>query len=409
VNPVLQTAKLAVGYGDRTVVGEINLQAAKGQLICLLGPNGSGKSTILRCLAGLLAPLKGTVYLKGRPLSALEARSLARTLAVVLTERPSPGQVTVFELAAMGRYPYTGFLGRLSRDDLAKTWEALHLVNAHELAGRYFGELSDGEKQKVLLARALVQDPEVIVLDEPTSHLDVKHRLEVMAILRKLSRAKGITVILSLHEVDLALKYCDLALLVKEGKILAWGPPEEVLSEETVSALYDMDTARFSHCLGGIELKNSGRRCVFVLAGAGAGAPLYRLLNKHGFGVATGVLHENDIDYHVAKALGAAVVGERPFEEIGSGALEQALRCSREAEAVIDTGFPVGSLNRRNVELARRLLAQGKAVYCLRGREEAGCLYEAEAARLVFCSSPVALVEMLSGEGANSSRTGCNE
>lgn len=401
MNAVMKTSKLAVGYGSRTVVEGINLEALKGQLICLLGPNGSGKSTILRCLAGLLAPLKGAVYLKGRSLSALESKDLAQTLAVVLTERPSPGLVTVFELAAMGRYPYTSFFGRLSGEDREKTWEALHLVNAHDLAERYFGELSDGEKQKVLLARALVQDPEVIVLDEPTTHLDVKHRLEVMAILRQLTREKGITVLLSLHEIDLALKYCEMALLVKEGKILAWGPPEEVLSDEMVASLYDMESARFSHCLGGIELKSGGGTGVFVLAGAGSGASLYRLLNKHGFSVATGVIHENDIDCHVARAMGASIVGEKPFEEISAGSLERAVFFGRQAASVIDAGYPVGSLNRRNVELTRELLAQGKVIYCLRSREEAKVLYGAEAARLVFCPTPVALVEMLNRREAN--------
>ncbi|MDH7576542.1 MAG: ABC transporter ATP-binding protein [Bacillota bacterium] len=401
MNVVIKTSKLAVGYGSRMVVEGINLKALKGQLICLLGPNGSGKSTILRCLAGLLAPLEGAVYLKGQSLSCLESKSLAKTLAVVLTERPSPGLVTVFDLAAMGRYPYTNFFGHFSGEDKEKTWEALRLVNAHDLAERYFGELSDGEKQKVLLARALVQDPEVIVLDEPTTHLDVKHRLEVMAILRQLTREKGITVLLSLHEIDLALKYCEMALLVKEGRILAWGPPEEVLSDEVVARLYDMESARFSHCLGGIELKNGGGAAVYVLAGAGSGASLYRLLNKHGFSVVTGVIHENDIDCHVARALGATVLGEMPFEEISASSLEQAVYFGRQAASVIDAGYPVGSLNRRNVELARKLLAQGKVIYCLRSREEAEMLYGAGAARLVFCPTPVALVEMLNRREAN--------
>jgi iron complex transport system ATP-binding protein len=247
---VLQTKELAVGYGSRTVVDGVNLDALKGQFICLLGPNGSGKSTILRCLAGLLSPLKGSVYLKGDVLYRLEPKDLSRIMAVVLTERLSPGLVTVFDIAAMGRYPYTNFFGHFSEEDKQKTLDALHLVNAHDLADRYFGELSDGEKQKVLLARALVQEPEVIVLDEPTTHLDVKHRVEVMEILRQLTKEKGITVILSLHEIDLALKSCETALLVKNGKILAYGPPEAILDEEMVADLYDIESAHFSLSLG---------------------------------------------------------------------------------------------------------------------------------------------------------------
>lgn len=398
---VIQTGELAVGYGSRTVVDGINLEVLKGQFICLLGPNGSGKSTILRCLSGLLAPLRGSVYLKGHFMYHLKPKDLAQTLAVVLTERLSPGLVTVFDLAAMGRYPYTNFFGHFSGEDRRKTWEALRLVNAHDLAERYFNELRDGEKQKVLLARALVQEPEVIVLDEPTTHLDVKHRLEVMAILRQLTKEKGITVVLSLHEIDLALKSCETAILVKDGKILACGPPEEVLSEEIVAQLYDIESAHFSRCLGGIELKNGGGPRVYVLAGAGSGAPVYRLLNKCGFSVVTGVIHENDIDYHVGKAIGATVISEKPFEEISDDSLNQAALLGRRADYVVEVGYPVGSLNRRNVELARWLLAQGKVIYSLRNKQEARILFGVNDTRLVSCSTLAALMENLSRRGKN--------
>jgi len=394
---MLQAKELAVGYDSRTVVGDINLEALKGQFICLLGPNGSGKSTILRCLAGLLAPLQGSVFLKGHLLYRMEPKYLSKTMAVVLTERLSPGLITVFDVAAMGRYPYTDFFGRLSREDTQKIWEALRLVNAQDLAERYFGELSDGEKQKVLLARALAQEPEVIILDEPTSHLDIKHRLEVMKILRQLTKEKGITVILSLHEIDLALKSCETALLVKNGRILTCGPPEEILSEEMVAELYDIESANFSNYLGGIELRNGGGTRVYVLAGAGSGAPVYRLLNKFSFSVVTGVIHENDIDYHVGKALGATVISEKPFEEISVASLNQAALLGQQADYIIDAGYPIGSLNKRNVELVKRLLAQDKIIYCLRSKQEARRLYGVDDTRLMYCPTIVAMVEKLNG------------
>lgn len=392
---MMQTKELSVGYDGRTVVAGINLEALKGQLICLLGPNGSGKSTILRCLAGLLAPLHGSVFLKGNSLYQMDPGDLSRTLAVVLTERLSPGLITVFEITAMGRYPYTGFFGHLSREDEEKTWEALRLVGARDLAERYFNELSDGERQKVLIARALVQEPEVIILDEPTTYLDVKHRLEVMEILRDLTRKKGITVILSLHEIDIALKSCEIVLLVKNGKILASGPPEEILSEEMVAEVYGIESAHFSSCLGGIEMSNSGGAQVFVLAGAGSGAPVYRLLNKYGFSIVTGVIHENDIDYHVGKALGASVISELSFEEISLSNINQAARLGRQAQYIIDAGYPIGSLNKRNVELARRLMAQDKVTYSLRSRQEFEALYGVDGNRPVYCPNIGALAQRL--------------
>ncbi|CAA7603230.1 Putative ABC transporter [Acididesulfobacillus acetoxydans] len=395
---VIQTQELAVGYGGRTVVGDINLEALKGQFICLLGPNGSGKSTIIRTLSGLLRPLGGCVYLKGEHLNAIEPRELAKTMAVVLTERLSPGLIKVFDLVAMGRYPYTDFFGRLTGKDREKTREALGLVDAGRLADRYFNELSDGEKQKVLMARALVQEPEVLILDEPTSHLDLKHRLEVMAILRRLTQEKGITVILSLHEVDMALKSCELVILVKDGKILASGAPEEILSDERVAELYDIDCANFSNCLGGIELRNGGGAGVFVLAGGGSGALVYRLLNKQGFSLSTGVISENDIDYHVGRALGATVISEKPFEEISKSALNRAVFAGAQAAYILDAGFPLGTQNRRNLDLVKQILAQGRTIYSLRHPREARFLFGEDQDQWVFCPTTGVLLSNLKRE-----------
>jgi iron complex transport system ATP-binding protein len=392
---MMQTKELSVGYDGRTVVGDINLEALKGQFICLLGPNGSGKSTILRCLAGLLAPLHGSVYLKNKQLYRMDAKELSKVMAVVLTERLTPGLITVYEITAMGRYPYTDFFGHLSAEDEEKTWEALRLVNAQDLAERYFNELSDGERQKVLIARALVQEPEVIILDEPTTFLDVKHRLEVMEILRQLTQEKGITVILSLHEVDMALKSCEIVLLVKNGKIMASGPAEEILSEEAVAELYDIDEAHFSSCLGGIEMRSSGGAQVFVLAGAGTGAPVYRLLNKCGLSIVTGVIHENDIDYHVAMALGAKVISEKPFEEIGLSKVTQAAELGQKVHCIIDAGYPIGSLNRRNAELAKQLMTRDKVIYSLRSRQEIEALYGIDGQKAVYCPDIGVLAEHL--------------
>ena len=184
----IYTENLQVGYDHRVVVDGVEVQAVKGKMICLLGPNGAGKSTILRTLSGMLAPVRGTVYLDGEKVTQMEKSTLARKMAVVLTERLSPGMMTAFEIAAMGRHPYTGFFGKLKEEDKAIVMESLRSVNAENLAFRYYEELSDGEKQKVMIARALAQQPELIVLDEPTSHLDIRHRIEVVNILGKLCR-----------------------------------------------------------------------------------------------------------------------------------------------------------------------------------------------------------------------------
>ena len=177
---ILETCDLTVGYEKKKVVENINLAAEKGQLVCLLGPNGSGKSTILKSLSSLLAPLSGSIHLQGRELKDISRRELSKILAVVLTERLSVGFLTAFEVAAMGRHPHTGFLGGLQKNDREIVQSCLQMVNAENISQRCFNELSDGERQKVMIARAIAQQPELIILDEPTTHLDVRHKLEVL-------------------------------------------------------------------------------------------------------------------------------------------------------------------------------------------------------------------------------------
>ncbi len=397
---VMETHGLAVGYGTRTVVADINQVMLKGQFVCLLGPNGSGKTTILRSLSRLLSPLKGAIYLDGRMLCDLAPQELARSLAVVLTERLSPGLVTAFEFVAMGRYPYTGFLGRLSEQDVEKIQESLRLVNATDIADRYFDELSDGERQKVLVARALAQEPEVIILDEPTIHLDLKHRIELMAILRDFCKKKEITVIISLHDVDLALKISEIVVLVKDGEIMAWGPPDEVLKEDMVARLYDLDCARFDRKLGTIELINSSNgRTAFVVAGGGTGTPIYRILSRSGLRLMTGVIHENDIDYHIARSVGATVICEKPFRKIKESRLRRSSTLLEKIDDVIDSGFPIGSSNKRNLKLILNAVEAGKRVYTLRSRRAAHNLYGESAEKLIYCHNARSVLEEIVERG----------
>jgi iron complex transport system ATP-binding protein len=389
---ILKTSKLSVGYGKKTVVADINIEILRGQFVCLLGPNGCGKSTILKTLVKMLSPLQGAVYLNERDILQMSSREMALTTAVVLTEPISPGLLTAHDVVMLGRHPHTGLMGKATDEDIRKVTEALDMVNAGNLAARYFSELSDGEKQKVLLARALAQEPQLIVLDEPTSHLDARHRIEVMLILRKLTREKGVTVIASLHDLDLAMKACDVAVLIKNDRILASGAPEDVLQEGLVAELYNMDKAVFSAVLGGVELTGGDRGPVFVVAGAGSGARVYRALTKHDFGIITGVLPENDVDFYIAKAVGANVVGSRPYDEVSAENQTDALRLMAQAKQVIDAGFPTGTANRCNVELVKTALRNNQIVHTLRSKEEAQRIYGVDDAHLTYSTNISSLV-----------------
>ena len=204
--------QLTVGYNAKPLIDQIQVGIHKGEIVTLIGPNGSGKSTILKSITRQLKILGGKVLYEENDLHKLSYKELSTRMAVVLTERMRPELMTCHDIVATGRYPYTGRLGILSREDEDKVDEAMRIVHAEELGSRDFNAISDGQRQRVLLARAICQEPEIIVLDEPTSFLDIRHKLELLSILRSMAKEKGITVIMSLHEIDLAQKIADQLL-----------------------------------------------------------------------------------------------------------------------------------------------------------------------------------------------------
>ncbi len=235
---MIRTENLSVGYGGKPLIENICLHLRPGQIMTLIGPNGSGKSTILKTITGQLASLQGTVFLDGK--SALSPLERARKLAVLMTDRVRPELMTCWDVVAMGRYPYTGRLGLLIETDREKVREALALVHGEELASLDFSQISDGQRQRVLLARALCQEPEVIVLDEPTTFLDIRYKLELLSVLKKLAQRRKLAVLLSLHELELAEKISDIVVCVHNGIIERIGPPEEIFTGDYIRKLFDI-------------------------------------------------------------------------------------------------------------------------------------------------------------------------
>jgi len=368
---MLRAEKLAVGYGRKKVVDAIDFEVIRGQIVCLLGPNGSGKTTILKTIAGLLRPVNGTILIDGLNANSYDNRTLSKKMGVVLTEKATPGLMTVFEVVSLGRHPYTGFMGKLRKNDIDAINEAILLVHAEDIANRYFHELSDGEMQKTLIARALAQEPDILVLDEPIGHLDVHHRIEVLSILKKLSKEKNITVIMSLHEIDLAIKVSDIVMLLKEGKVVEIGSPEVVIDQNTIRKLYDIKHGNYNHTLSSTDISSlSFLPPIFVLAGSGTGTPVYRMLVKCGFRIYTGVLHQNDIDYWVSDSVGAEKVGERAFELIGEDTKSDAREKMLRSKHIIDSGYPIGQFNWPNIELTIEMINRGRKILSLRNRQE---------------------------------------
>ena len=350
--PTLSTEGLSVGYGRTAVVDGIRIRVEAGEILCLIGPNGAGKSTILKTLIRQLQPMDGTVLLENTPLSALKEKELARRSAAVLTGRVATEMMTCEEVVAMGRYPYTGLLGILSETDREKVDEMIRIVGVEEIREKDFDCISDGQRQRVMLARALCQEPKLLIMDEPTSFLDIRNKLEFLSILRQLVRKRELAVIMSLHELDLAQKFCDRIVCVGDGKIRAVGTPEEIFSGDVIRELYAVNHGSYDCLFGTLEPeRNSAPPRAFVIGGGGNGIPLYRRLHREGIPFAAGVLPENDLDLPVAKALASVVITGRANEPVSAERAEEALAVLKTCETVICTVDHFGTVNRENQRL----------------------------------------------------------
>lgn len=349
----ISTENMTVGYGNTPLIRQIGIHVKRGEIVTLIGPNGAGKSTILKSIIRQLELLGGVVYLDGSPMRAMTENQVARRMSILMTERIRPELMTCEDVVATGRYPYTGRLGILSGTDHKKVREAIALVHGEELAGKDFSEISDGQRQRILLARAICQEPEAIVLDEPTSFLDIRHKLELLSILKELVRERQVAVLLSLHELDLAQKVSDHIVCVNGSSIDRCGTPEEIFTSDYIAGLYGITKGSYQPELGCLEMEAvKGTPKVFVIGGNGSGIPVYRRLQRSGIPFAAGILHENDIDYPVAKALAAQVISEMPFEPIRQETFDRAAAVLSGCEEVVCCLPEFGMLNAKNWDLA---------------------------------------------------------
>ena len=355
------TKDLSVGYNGKALINDINVELSKGQIMTLIGPNGSGKSTILKSISNHLKTIGGTVYIGGETLAKMSFKELSVKMAVVLTDRVKVELMTCRDVVATGRYPYTGRLGLLTPEDNAKVDAAIEMVNAREVADRDFSAISDGQRQRVMLARAICQEPEIIVLDEPTSFLDIKHKLELLDILRRMVEERNIVVIMSLHEIDLAQKVSDIIMCVKGDHVTSLGTPAEIFTKDNITKLYDINKGNYNMFFGSVELpRPEGEPETFIIAGNGTGIDIFREYQKRKTPFYAGVLHTNDLDYQVACDLAMEVVSAPAFEEISEAAFNRAKELIDKCKTVVYTGVAFGTANRLNEKLLDYARDNGK-------------------------------------------------
>ena len=249
----LETDSLTVGYDGKPLIHDVCLEVQRGKIVTLIGPNGSGKSTILKTIVGQLSKVSGTVLLENTPMEQRRQREIAQRMAILMTERIHPELMTCYDVVSTGRYPYTGALGLLGKEDKKIVEESLELVHGADIADRPFDAISDGQRQRILLARALCQQPEIIVLDEPTSYLDIRYKLELLTILKTMVREKNMAVLVSLHELELAQRVSDTVVCVSGDRIDRMGPPETIFTNDYIAKLYHMEPGKYDPCFDTLE------------------------------------------------------------------------------------------------------------------------------------------------------------
>ncbi len=371
-------------YGARQVLASINFEAARGEFLGIIGPNGSGKTTLLRAITRILYPAKGAIMLDGRSIYGLDAREFARRFALVPQDTAVNFEFSALDIVLMGRNPYLNRWELESKKDIEIARECMELTSCWHLADRPITELSGGERQLVVIARALTQEPDVLLLDEPTSHLDINYQIEIMELLKRLTTEKRLIVIAVIHDLNLAALYCDRLVLLHRGRVVAIGNPDQVLTPEHIKTTFGADVivnrhVITNHChvspvpasaiLHDVKPESDHRTTVHLICGGGTGAPLMHSLTMKGYEVSAGVLNMLDTDYELAQFLRLRVVREAPFSPIGEKAFRELLTLIRNVDVVIVCDMPIGMGNLRNLEAAAVASEMGKPVLIFNGIE----------------------------------------
>lgn len=375
-SPLLQLENLAFGYSDQTLLYEVQMQIKSGEMVGLLGPNGSGKTTLLRLLSGILQPQQGKILLDGRELAAWGRRGIAQRVAVVPQELQVPFAFTVEQMVALGRTPFIALFGNRTSRDRQIVRDAMRLAEVDLLAERIFHELSGGERQRVTLAMALAQQPRLLLLDEPTSHLDIKYQIEMLELVRRLNRETGVTVLAAMHDLNLAARYFPRLLLFQRG-IVTDGGPAEVLEPRLLQRVYGvavqvgvMRGAEHLSVLppGDAGETGAGREIlsrVHVMAGGGSGALIMRALADAQIAFSAGVLNIGDSDHTLALRLASEIITEQPFSSVTATTRQRLHERLQTVALLLVCPMPIGPGNLALLHEALELCQHGTPVLLL--------------------------------------------
>jgi iron complex transport system ATP-binding protein len=361
-------------YDSAKILENVSFSVETGNFVGILGPNGSGKTTLLKSISRVLKPKKGAILLDSKDVYKLKTGEVAKQMAVVPQDSNIAFSFSVLQVVLMGRTPHLRRMQTESDVDLAIARRAMEYTGTWQLADRLVNELSGGERQRVIIARALTQEPKVLLLDEPTSHLDICNQLEIMDLLKQLCDQKKLLIVGVFHDFNLAARYCSSIILLKKGKIVATGKTAEVLTGDNIKNVFGIDVIVNKHPVTDLPYvipvsrpKETLRRnvSVHIVCGAGTGSMLMKTLTDLGFMVTAGVLNVSDTDFATAEYLKIPVVTETPFSPITEKAQKANLAMVSRANMVVVTGVPFGLGNLQNLEAAKEALKQKIPVYVL--------------------------------------------
>jgi iron complex transport system ATP-binding protein len=369
----LKVHGLSIEYDSAAILDGINFELQGGEMVALLGPNGAGKSTLLRCISRALEPTKGTVFFNGREAGSLTAGELARQLAVVPQDTGVDFDFTVEEVIRMGRFPYYKGSRKNKINHEAIVHNAMEITGILPLRHRSAATLSGGERQRMVFARALCQEPELLLLDEPTANLDIGYQWELLDIVQRLNREKGVTIIAAIHDLNLATLFFRQFILLADGKVLAFGSADEVLTEENILASYGVQASIFRHPLHGrlqvsvgkdsmSPLPKKGRggeKRVHVIGGGQEALPVLEALWEKGYSLSLGPVSREDSGYNFAHFSDIPVIENPPFSSISDETYQEHLKLMHESICIVLPPISFGEGNLRNLEAMADAIAQG--------------------------------------------------
>lgn len=370
---ILSIRDLNVSFGKNQILKNINLDIKKGEFLTIIGPNGCGKTTLLKSISKLISVEKKSIFIENKDISSIKIKEMAKIISAVPQNTDVTYEFTCYDVVMMGRYPYVNRLKGESKDDIDIVEYAMDMTNVMHLKNRLFTAVSGGERQRVVLAQAIAQDPEIILLDEPISNLDPQYQVEILDVIKKLSIEKNLTVVAVLHDLNFTSMYSDKIVLMKKGSIFKTGDADEVLTKENIKQVFDTEVLVskspvvnkphiYQKTKGFFEKTKSN---IHIICGGGSGSDLIHELHHRGYILNTCVLNHGDMDWNTAKECKIKFVEEDPFNKITKKSYLNNLENIKQSNAVIICPTYFSNMNILNLEVLNEPEILDKEIYII--------------------------------------------